>query len=68
MNCYFFYHMRQRIYLAEVRGERAEAMRLEHELDKHQDVCLICGGVEVESLASSLFGQVVYVRHDDHQN
>lgn len=66
--CFFHYHMKQRIYLAEIRGERYEAMRLERELEKHQDACLLCGGVEIETLASNLFGRAVYVRNNDNQN
>lgn len=67
MNCFFYYHMRQRIYLAEIKGERHEAMRLEHELDKHTAQCAECNGLSIEPLENNLFQQKVIVAND-YQN
>lgn len=68
MNCTLYYHLRQKMYLAEIRGERYEAMRIEHEIDKHLDTCPECAGLSVDPLASSLFQCGVVVKNDNRHN
>lgn len=61
MNCYLYFHLQQRIYLAQIKSETAEADRLSRELSEHVQKCAECNGLKIETLADNLFGQVVRV-------
>lgn len=59
--CYLYYHLQQKIYLAQVKTETKEAERLSNELSAHVGKCAECNGLNVEPLANNLFGQSVKV-------
>lgn len=61
MKCYLYHHLQQRIYLAEIKSEAAEALRLNKELSEHASSCAICSGLNAQPLEYFLFGKSVTV-------
>lgn len=64
-HCSLYFHLQQRIYLAQIKTETAEARRLSNELSKHVSKCAECNGLAIETLAENLFGQAVKIGVDN---